>query len=168
LDFGGKWGEAFSGLPIVRFEDILQKFAGRVVMNIHVKTLSDEYDEDAIRRIVSLIHAYDCEGHVYFMISHDGVIRKFQKIAPHIPICVGHSEERPWEIVERAVELGCYKVQLYKPYFNEETVKRAHENGILCNVFYADDPEEAKKYVSWGIDTVLTNDFLRIKNALGK
>ena len=66
------------------------------------------------------------------------------------------------------VELGCYKVQLYKPYFNEETVKRAHENGILCNVFYADDPEEAKKYVSWGIDTVLTNDFLRIKNALGK
>ena len=168
LDFGSKWGEAFSGLPVVRFEDILQKFAGRVVMNIHVKTLSDDYDEDAIRRIVSLIHKYDCEGHVYFMISHDGAIRKFQKIAPHIPICVGHLSERPWEIVERAVELGCYKVQLFKPYFNEETVKRAHENGILCNVFYADDPEEAKKYISMGIDTVLTNDYLRIKNALGK
>ena len=168
LDFGGKWGEAFRGLSIVRFEDILQKFAGRVVMNIHVKTLSDDYDEDVIRRIVSLIHEYDCEKHVYFMISHDGVIRKFQKIAPHIPICVGHLDSRPFEIVQRAEELGCYKVQLFKPYFNEETVKFAHEKGILCNVFYADDPEEAKKYLSWGIDTVLTNDFLRIKNALGK
>ena len=42
----------------------------------------------------------------------------------------------------------------------------AHKNGIRCNVFYADDPEEAKEYIEMGIDTILTNDYLAIKNAL--
>ena len=46
-------------------------------------------------------------------------------------------------------------------------IDKAHENGIRCNVFYADDADEAKKYLEMGIDTILTNDYLYIKNALG-
>ena len=42
---------------------------------------------------------------------------------------------------------------------NEETVKKAHEHGILCNVFWSDDPEETKKFREMGIDTILTNDY---------
>ncbi|MBQ1262886.1 MAG: hypothetical protein IIX89_01190, partial [Oscillospiraceae bacterium] len=72
-----------------------------------------------------------------------------------------------WAIVDRAIELGCKKVQLFKPYFNQEMIDKAHENGIRCNVFYADDADEAKKYLEMGIDTILTNDYLYIKNALG-
>ena len=68
-------------------------------------------------------------------------------------------------MVNRAIELGAYKIQLYKPYFNQETVDKAHENGIRCNVFWADDPEEAKRYFEMGIDTVLTNDYQTIYNA---
>ncbi|MBO6264193.1 MAG: hypothetical protein J6N93_08035 [Clostridia bacterium] len=59
-----------------------------------------------------------------------------------------------------------YKIQLFKPYFNEQTVKKAHEHGIICNVFYADNTEEAKCYRKMGIDCILTNDYLTIRNAL--
>ena len=167
LDFGSKFGEKYKGLKIVKFEDILKKFAGHTVMNIHVKTLSDDYDDEAMKKIVALIRRYDCEKHVYFMISHDGVIRKFKEYAPDIEVCVGHRGDAPWAIVDRAIELGCKKVQLFKPYFNQEMIDKAHENGIRCNVFYADDADEAKKYLEMGIDTILTNDYLYIKNALG-
>ena len=166
LDFGSKFSEDFKGLKIVKFEDILQKFASRVVMNIHIKTLSHEYDENAMKKIVGLIRKYDCEKHVYFMISHEGVIKQFMEYAPDIEVCVGHRAERAWEIVERALEVGAKRVQLFKPYFTQETVDKAHANGIKCNVFYADDPEEALKYRSMGIDTILTNNYLLIKNTL--
>ena len=36
LDFGSKFSEKFKGLKIVLFEDILKKFAGHGIMNIHV------------------------------------------------------------------------------------------------------------------------------------
>lgn len=67
-------------------------------------------------------------------------------------------------IVDRAIALGAYKVQLFKPYFNQESVNKAHANGILCNVFWSDKPDEALEFLEMGIDTILTNDYLKIKN----
>ena len=32
-------------------------------------------------------------------------------------------------------------------------------NGIICNVFWSDDPEEAEKFLDMGIDVILTNDY---------
>ena len=165
LDFGSKFSEKFKGLKIVKFEDILKKFAGQVIMNVHVKTLSDEYDTEAMKKIVALIRRYDCSKHIYFMISHRGVIKKFKEYAPDIKICAGHLASEPWLLVDKAIEFGLDKVQLFKPYFTQETIDKAHANGIKCNVFFADDPAEAIKYLEMGIDTILTNDYLTIANA---
>ena len=167
LDFGVKHGEKFAGLRIPTFEEILQKFAGRVIMNIHVKIWDKEFEDSKLREIVALIRKYDCEKHIYFMTTSDRIIKRVMEYAPDLRVCVGFDGNKdPMSMVERAISLGAYKIQLFKPYFNEETVKKAHEHGILCNVFYADDPEEAKKYFDMGIDTVLTNDYLSVYNAV--
>ena len=68
--------------------------------------------------------------------------------------------------MDDAIRLGVEKVQLFKPYFNAESVRKAHEHGIICNVFYADDPEEAQRYLDMGIDCILTNNYWPVKNAL--
>ena len=159
LDFGYKFGDKFKGLRIPKFEDILAKFAGHTILNIHVKDLGVSYNEDAMKKIVALIRKYGAEKHCYFMISDDKVIRQFKSYAPDIPMCVGHVEDRPWAIVDRAIEMGCEKVQLFKPYFNREMIDKAHRHGIICNIFYADETEEAKRYLEMGIDTILTNDY---------
>jgi glycerophosphoryl diester phosphodiesterase len=87
--------------------------------------------------------------------------------APDIKVCVGwNGNKDPMSIVDRAIDLGAYKVQVFKPYFNQASVDKAHANGILCNVFYADDPNEAVEYFNMGIDTVLTNDYLTVYNAV--
>ncbi|MBR2376099.1 MAG: hypothetical protein IKA88_07410 [Clostridia bacterium] len=167
LDFGVKYGEKFRGLKIATFEEILQKFAGRVIMNIHVKIWDKDFQDDKMEEIVALIKKYDAEKHVYFMTTNDRMIQKVQAYAPEIQCCVGwDGNVDPMSIVDRAIALKAYKVQLFKPYFNQETVDKAHAHGILCNVFWADDPEEARAYRKMGIDTILTNDYLSIKNAL--
>ncbi|MBQ7897982.1 MAG: hypothetical protein IJ323_06120 [Clostridia bacterium] len=168
FDFGAKRGEKFKGLKIVRFEHILKKFSGQVIMNIHVKPLSDNdpYPEEVMKKMVSLVRQYDAQHHVYFMLARDVMIKQFKSYAPDIPVCVGHFQPQAWEIVDRAIALGCEKVQLFKPYFNEEMIEKAHRHGIRCNVFYADDVEEAKKYIDMGIDTILTNDYNIISQAV--
>ena len=167
LDFGVKHGEKFRGMRIPTFEEILQKFAGRVIMNIHVKIWDCNFENDMMEQIVALIRQYDCEKHIYFMTSSDRMIKKVMEYAPDLRVCVGwNGNKDPMSIVDRAIELGAYKVQLFKPYFNQESVDKAHAHGILCNVFWADDPDEAQKYFEMGIDTVLTNDYLKIYNAV--
>ncbi len=165
LDFGIKHGEKFKGLKIPTFEEILQKFAGRVIMNIHVKIWDLNFENLMIEKIVALIRKYDCEKHIYFMTSSDEVIKKVMQYAPDLKICVGWDGNKdPISIVDRAISLGAYKVQLFKPYFNQVSVDKAHAHGILCNVFWADDPKEARRYFEMGIDTVLTNDYLAVYN----
>ena len=165
LDFGIKYGEKFEGLKIPTFEEVLQKFAGRVIMNVHVKIWDENFDDPMIEKIVELVRRYDCEKHIYFMTSSDRIIKRVKEYAPDLRICVGwDGDPDPMSIVNRAIALGAYKIQLFKPYFNEETVKKAHAHGILCNVFWADDPDEARRYFEMGIDTVLTNDYLAVYN----
>ena len=166
LDFGIKRGDKFHGLKICTFEEILRKFAGRVIMNIHVKIWDCNFENPMMEEIVSLIRRYDASRHIYFMTTSDKMLKRVMECAPDLAVCVGWDGNKDtMSMVDRAIALGAKKIQLFKPYFNRETVARAHENGIICNVFWSDDPAEAREYFDMGIDTVLTNDYLAIKNA---
>ncbi len=170
FDFGIKHGPEFEGLKICLFEDILKQFGGRVIMNIHVKNPDRTEDVPCdltflMQEIKRLLYKYDCEKHAYIMSSSDEFLRLSGEIAPEICRCVGENDEH-FEIVNRAIRLGCEKVQLFAPYFNEEMIALAKEHGIICNVFFADDVETAKKYREMGINTILTNDYQRIAAAL--
>ena len=102
------------------------------------------------------------------MLETDTQIKQFKKYAPEIPVCVGHLSARPWEIVDRAIEYGCEKVQLYKPYFNKEMIDKAHAHGVRCNVFWSDDRKETKEFLELGIDTILTNDYNLISQCVDR
>ena len=166
-DFGIKYGEKFKGLRILKFEDILAKFACHTVMNIHIKTINNtvEYDRNIMEKIVALINKYDCKKYVYFVCGNDNVLKLAKEVAPDICRCQGAGDNR-WTVVDRAIKNDCKKVQLFKPDFNQEMIDKAHEHGIICNVCWADDVGEAKKFFEMGIDTVLTNDYNLISQVI--
>lgn len=165
LDFGYKTGEKYKGLKICTFEEILQKFASRVIMNIHVKIWDHEFEDDKLDEMMALIKQYDCEKYIYFMTSSVRMLKKVKANYPHICCCVGAGED-PYNIVDSAIEIGAEKVQLFTPYYTQEMIDKAHANGIKVNFFYADDPFLARDLIARGVDCILSNDYLAIKNAL--
>lgn len=165
LDFGSKRGAAFAGMRIPTFEDILKKFSCHCVMNIHLKTQGDR--PEYLGKVVELIKKYDCEKYVYFMSGDDALLERLQREFPSVPRCCG-AGGGAWEIVDRAIRYGCKKVQLFKPHFNQEMIDKAHENGIICNVFWSDDPEETERFLDMGIDVILTNDYNSISQVVAK
>lgn len=165
LDFGIKRGEHFAGMKIPTFEDILKKFACHCVMNIHLKTEGDK--PEYLDKVIRLIKKYDCEKYVYLMSGQDHVLERLQREYPEITRCCGAGDGK-WEIVERAVKYGCKKLQFVKSAITPEMVERAHANGIICNVFWADTPELTNEYLDMGIDVILTNDYNSIAQVVAK
>lgn len=64
-------------------------------------------------------------------------------------------------------------LQLFTPFFErymnefrqdhlDDIVSKAHVNGITCNLCIANEPELAEYYLSKGVDTLLTDDYLKI------
>ncbi len=171
LDFGSKVSPHFKGLRIVKFEDILRKFSRQVIMNIHVKDCDAPWDEALAKKVIDLIDAYGARRHVYFMTSNVDIQDQFARLAPDIPRCMGNiwlddNKKHP-DIVDRAIAHKCQMVQLFKPYFDQSHIDRAHAAGLRVNVFWSDDPEEAMKFLSMGADTILTNDYQPIASATG-
>ena len=169
LDFGSKTGKHFAGLKVLRFEDILRKLSCHTLMNIHMKDVGKAWDEANVKKVIRLIDAFDARGHVYFMTACGPLQEQLARLAPDIPRCMGNGRRdrgRP-DIVDRAIAHKCQMVQLFKPYFDRTTIDRAHAAGLRVNVFWSDDPTEAKKLLEMGVDTILTNDYLLIANATG-
>jgi glycerophosphoryl diester phosphodiesterase len=163
FDFGIKRGAEFSGLRILKFEEILRRFPRQCIMNIHVKTAGEKYfSREKMQKIIDLIYEYDCAKHVYFKAGYN-VMEAALELAPEIHRCMGAEfDGEKMQIVENAIKYKCQKVQFFTPYFTQELIDYAHENGIKCNFFYTDDPDEARKLLDMGIDTILTNDYFRI------
>ena len=101
------------------------------------------------------------------MTGDDALLERLQREYPDITRCCGAGSGR-WEIVDRAIKFGCKKVQLFKPYFNQEMIDKAHANGIICNVFWSDDVNECAKFLDMGIDVILSNDYGRISQIVSK
>lgn len=174
FDFGVKFSEKFKGIKILTLEEILEKFSCHVVMNIHIKTqlergLADEiYDDDTIKELISTINKYDCAKHVYFMTVSEKLHAKLAELAPNIARCMGETFEENTNIVDKAIKCRCKKVQFFKPHFDKELVKKAKENGLICNVFWSDDEKEAKEFLEMGMDTILTNEYNTISQCIKK
>lgn len=169
FDFGFKKSPHFRGMRILKFEDILKKFSQHVIMNIHMKDRGGAWDEELAKKVVRLIDAYDARRHVYFMTSDGDLQDQLARLAPDIPRCMGNSGDnrKHPDIVDNAIKHKCQMVQLFKPYFDQSLVDKAKAAGLRVNVFWSDDPDEAKKLLEMGVDTILTNDYQPISSATG-
>jgi glycerophosphoryl diester phosphodiesterase len=181
LDFGSKHSEALKGLRNSTFEEILKEFAGRVIMNIHVKSLYEyipygytgdpAYDPGHMEKIIALIDKYDCREYVYFM-SCVEVLEIARLLAPGIRRCCGEEEDVYWgrkktQIVQRAIAHDCQMVQFrcgpdHKPCFTKEDVELAHANNMICNVCEPHTAEEARILLEMGADTLLAVNYLAV------
>jgi glycerophosphoryl diester phosphodiesterase len=102
------------------------------------------------------------------MSGNPEILRQCREAAPDIVRCAGASLPEH-DLVEKALAYDCKKIQLFKPHFAqlpenylEDIIARSHANGIAVNMFYADDYDEACRYLDMGVDTILTNDYQRI------
>ncbi len=163
---------AFDGLKLATFEEVLKKFAGQVIMNIHLKGDAESgqkeavYSPEKLKKIMDLVEQFDCKNYIYIAGCRD-VLKTARKYYPETPRCCLDGQ-LDYKLVETAIEFECKKIQLFKPYFNQGMIDKAHQNGMLCNVFWSDDPKEAVDFIKMGIDTILTNDYLQIANAVKK
>lgn len=160
LDFGVKFGEEFAGLKIPTFEEILQKFSGKVIMNIHIKIWDLDYLDPKIQQIIDLIRKYDAQDYSYIQASNAKTMAKFMEAAPDIHCALGwDGKETGKELVERAIKIKAHKVQFFKPHYDKDAMELAHKHGIVCNVFWSDEAAEAKEIFALGADCILTNKY---------
>ena len=135
-------------------EEVFARFANKITFNIHLK----QHGEDGflIRELLKLTEQYHAYDSVYFAGS-PSELEWMERVAPNIRRVAIQLPGDTIEICEMARKYHCAGVQFWFGMFDETHINTLHNEGIWCNLFYADDADDYKKYFEMGIDTLLTN-----------
>ena len=153
LDAGIKHGEQWRGVRVPRLEQVLDALDGRLVLNIHVK--APGLDGSLIRLTGDLLRERGMVRQAYIAGDED-VLEAASELAPDVERCSLAHQEDPDLMIDAALRYGCRRVQFGRN-MEEQHARRAHEHGLVCNLFWSDDVADAEEYLARGIDVVLTN-----------
>jgi len=153
LDAGIKLGESWRGIRVPRLEQVLELVAGRIGLNIHIKEAGA--GGGLVQMTCDLLRERGLLGSSYIAGDAD-VLRAALDHLPELPRCCLVSQQGPDAQIDAAIAYGCQRIQFNRSATAKHT-QRAHEAGLLCNLFWSDEPEDGWEYVRNGIDVLLTN-----------
>lgn len=162
FDAGIKYGEKWSGVKIPSFEEVISLVDYRVVLNIHIKFK----DTKMLEYLCNFLREKSLSEISYLAIGNIELLQKAVEYAPEIERCCLVNQKNPDELLKVAKEFRCKRVQFFRN-VEKEHIEIAHSDGVICNLFYSDDLEDAMEYINKGIDVILTNftnKLLPIKN----
>jgi glycerophosphoryl diester phosphodiesterase len=154
LDAGIRSGDAWRGIRVPRLEEVLDITDGRIGLNIHIKNAGP--DGAMIRRVCDLLTEHALTNRAYLALGTESALQAAIAYAPEIPRACLVSQSDPSASIDVAARYSCQRVQFGR-HVTEEQIRRAHDLGLICNLFWSDDPTDGTAYVQNGIDVILTN-----------
>jgi len=154
LDAGIRSGTAWRGVRIPRLEEVLDLTDGRIGLNIHIK--SEGSDSATVRRVCDLLTEHALTNSAYIALATESALRTAIEYAPEVPRACLASQNDPTVSTDVAERYACQRIQFGRN-VTQEQIRRAHDLGLICNLFWSDDPEDGMAYVQNGIDVILTN-----------
>lgn len=142
------------GLGFTSAATVITHFRGKVGMNIHVK---EPTDEDAVIGAVARLGPPLGASDVYLAGSPE-LLERAAILIPELPRCCLDSSNDPDVMLDAAAELSCVRVQFRRGGYDPAHVELARERGLVPNLVWADDLDEAERAVRNGIVGLLTND----------
>lgn len=142
-------------MPIPTFEEVLEKFRGKVAMNIQVYAKS----KAVLENICRLFKEYDMYDHGYFTIK-EKYIEEVRSLDKNIEFCT----TRGWETRSDPANIRlckeadhCRFLQPVREFSTKETFSLIRDLDMKSNVYFTDTPEEMLALKEMGATGVLTN-----------
>jgi glycerophosphoryl diester phosphodiesterase len=164
LDASGGRGER-AEIPTLR--EVLELIDGRAGINLEIKTIPGEpaFDsprEAAVRAALEELDRASFSGPVLVSSFNWITIERSRELAPDVPTgFLTITAIDPGAALVYARDHGHDYVLpnvMALLAAGEEFVRQAHDSGLRVGTWTVDDPQEAERLFSWGVDAVATND----------
>lgn len=155
-------GSILQGMGFPTLDEVLSLFGAKIEMNIHIKEMGPE--QIVLRHLAdyALTHKRDD----FYIAGDRDILQAALDICPNIPRCCLAQQLNPKRLLRNALDFHCERVQFFRGFYGKEDLQRAREAGLIANLFYADEPEEAERAVRSGVVAVLTNNVGPVKTHL--
>lgn len=154
LDAGVRLSEEWSGIRVPRLEEVLELTGRQIGLNIHIKEAGQ--DGSVIKRVCDLLTERELTDIAYVALGTESSLRMAREYCSEVSRACLVSQRDFDESFAIAKQYECQRIQLSRK-VTAEQIERVHATGIICNMFWSDDLQEAMNYVENGVDVILTN-----------
>lgn len=154
LDAGIKSGDQWRGIRMPRLEEVLDFTGSRITLNIHMK--SEGPDGVMIKQVCDYLRKYGLSQTAYLALDTESALHTALTYAPEIARACLVSQNDTDVSINLAQRYKCQRIQFGR-HVTEDQIKRSRDLGIICNLFWSDDPDDGRAYVKKGINVILTN-----------
>ena len=140
----------------------------RTRLNVELKH-DGSRTEGLAARVVELVRACaPLEGRVLLSCFHPGLVRKLARLAPDIPVAwLVHRRQRAFREGRGWKALGAAGINPEHALVTPGRMARWRDEGALINVWTVNEPDDALRLASLGVDTLISDTPGRILAALG-
>lgn len=153
FDAGVKTGDLWADVRAPRLEEVLDLVGDQAGHNIHIKDPGP--DGSLVNLVCDEIMSRELTE-VAYIAGTEAVLEAALAYAPDITRCCLSAQTTPESQIDLAVRYACKRLQFSRK-VTAEAAAKAEEAGLIRNLFWSDDLEDARAYVEMGIDVVLTN-----------
>ena len=153
LDAGVQTGELWRNIQMPRLEAVLDLAGKQVGLNIHIKNPGP--DNQLIALVCDEIQKRDLVDTAYIA-GVDDVLEAALEMDASVGRCCLAGQNTPDLQVDLAVKYACQRLQ-FRRELSDDAIQRAKDHGLICNLFWSDEFDDARDYVARGIDVILTN-----------
>ncbi len=148
-----------NGEPIPALTDVLGLVAGKVTLNIEIK--SKGAGELVARHLLS--SGYD--GDILISSFHERELRAARSVAPDIPTA-GIFDAFILRNVAGYRAKGHRTVCLHKKATTQRLIAACRDAGVRVYVWTVDDEDEMERFIAWGVDGIFTNSPGTLKDVI--
>ncbi len=153
LDAGVQTGDLWRDVRMPGLEEVLDLAGDQVVLNIHIKNPGP--NNRLIEMVCGEIQKRGLLDRAYIA-GIDDVLEAARDIDASVMRCCLAGQNTPDLQVDLAVKYDCQRLQ-FRRALSDEAIQKAKGLGLICNLFWSDESDDALDYAKRGIDVILTN-----------
>lgn len=152
IDFGKWFSDDFENTKIMTLDEVLEKFAGKINLNIEIKSSDDEIT--TAKYTAQLIEKYNCVDTCYITSFSYNVLRTVKKINPNIKTGL---ISNIMTYIGYPTLKDIDALSLNKRFVSQNLINNLHMNGKRVFIWTVNQKSEAEKFINMGADNIITD-----------
>ncbi len=157
LDAGSWFSEDYVGVSVPTLDEVFETMGHRTFINVEIKSLYQEATDGVEECVAECIRHHNMVDRVILSSFNPYTLLRFRKILPDVAIGVLYDLSVP---VDTLNILSNFQYEAYHPHYariTPEMVTAERENGHFINTWTVNEPSDAKRLRSWGVNCLITD-----------
>jgi glycerophosphoryl diester phosphodiesterase len=158
LDAGSRFGSQYAGERIPTLKEVLELSKGKIPVNIEIKNPKNgkypvtELAEKSLKEVKEA----GMLNQVNFFSFNPIALGRIKEKAPKAWVTLLYHES--WNFIREITRGEAFPVLgLRHIYLTKEKISKIRHEGMKVFVYTVDSPEEMEKFITWGVNGIITN-----------